>query len=270
LGVVSTDLRLLWQAEDQDVDWAVEYRSSVEEPWRSAVAQVIRSVAAPGVAPHRVYRATLSGLPPRGLFSYRVSRANRLRFSAEVGAIKTSGQPYRFVAFGDCGAGPAEQRLIAYQAYLARPDFIMITGDIVYTRGRIAEYIEKFWPVYNADVASPEVGAPLLRSTLFLAAPGNHDVATRDLGTYPDGLAYSLYWAQPLNGPIGHEGGPLVPPLVAPSANRRAFLQAAGPAYPRMANYSFEYGNAHWTILDANSYVDWTDPDLRGWVERDL
>src|SRR5205823_7316338 len=141
-------------------------------------------------------------------------------------APKTAGQPYRFVAFGDCGAGTAEQRPIAYQAYVARPDFLLITGDIVYDRGRIAQYRDNFWPVYNADAATPEVGAPLLRSTLFLAAPGNHDIAARDLGKSPDGLAYFLYWDQPLNGPLGHEGGPLVPPLAAPAAHRRAFLEA--------------------------------------------
>jgi acid phosphatase type 7 len=62
----------------------------------------------------------------------------------------------------------------------------------------------------------------------------------------------------------------LVPALKASLANREAFLAAAGGAYPRMANFSFDYGNAHWTILDSNSYVDWTDRDLRAWVERDL
>jgi hypothetical protein len=114
------------------------------------------------------------------------------------------------------------------------------------------------------------VGAPLLRSTLFLAAPGNHDIATRDLEKYPDGLAYFLYWDQPLNGPLGTAGAANTPTLQGPEANRKAFLDAAGAAYPRMANFSFDYGNAHWTVLDANSYVDWTDPALRAWVERDL
>ena len=45
---------------------------------------------------------------------------------------------------------------------------------------------------------------------------------------------------------------------------------SAGAAYPRMANFSFDYGNSHWTVLDSNPYVDWTNPDLRAWVERDL
>ena len=40
----------------------------------------------------------------------------------------------------------------------------------------------------------------------------------------------------------------------------RAFTEAAGEAYPRMTNFSFDYGNAHWTVIDSNPYVDWTDP----------
>ena len=26
-----------------------------------------------------------------------------------------------------------------------------------------------------------------------------------------------------------------------------------------MTNFSFDYGNAHWTVIDSNPYVDWTD-----------
>jgi acid phosphatase type 7 len=110
----------------------------------------------------------------------------------------------------------------------------------------------------------------LLRSTLFVAAPGNHDIASRDLGASPDGLAYFYYWAQPLNGPTGQEGGPLAAPLTGPEANRTAFLKTAGKAFPQMANFSFNYGDVHWTVLDANATVDWTNRDLREWVERDL
>ncbi len=37
-----------------------------------------------------------------------------------------------------------------------------------------------------------------------------------------------------------------------------------------MANFSFDCGDVHWTVLDANVGVDWTDRELREWVERDL
>ena len=109
-----------------------------------------------------------------------------------------------------------------------------------------------------------------MRSAPFFAAPGNHDIAVRDLGASPDGLAYFLYWSQPLNGPSGEEGGAFVPRLTGPDANQQAFKDSAGAAYPRMANFSFDYGNSHWTVLDANPYVDWTDARLRNWVKEDL
>ena len=269
-GGVPGDLRLLWQTEDVNVAWAVEYRPGPEGPWRPAEAPVFRPVVVPNLATHRVYRAILKGLEPGGEFAYRLKDGDRVVFSSSGHAPKAAGQPCRVVIFGDCAAGTVGQRAVAFQAYQARPDFVLITGDIVYTRGRISEYREKFWPVYDADVAMPTAGAPLLRSTLFVGAPGNHDVAARDLEKYPDGLAYFLYWDQPLNGPIGREGGPLAPALVASDSARAAFLRAAGPSYPGMANFSFEYGDAHWTVLDSNPYVDWTHTDLRAWLERDL
>jgi len=52
--------------------------------------------------------------------------------------------------------------------------------------------------------------------------------------------------------------------------NWTPFLEAAGKNYPRMANFSFDYGNAHWIVLDSNSYVNWTDPSLRAWISKDL
>jgi 3',5'-cyclic AMP phosphodiesterase CpdA len=261
---------ILWQVEDAEAEWVVEYRPGPDRPWRPAAAPAIRRIAVKSIAPHRLYRAVLSGLEPGGEFSYRVRKDGEIVFGASGHAPKPADKPHRFVVFGDCGMNTAEQKAVAYQAYQAQPDFVMITGDIVYDRGRVSEYREKFWPIYNADEASPSQGAPLLRSTLFLASPGNHDIGTRDLGSYPDGLAYFLYWAQPLNGPPGAEGSAHVPPLVGPDENKKAFLEAAGPTYPRMGNFSFDYGNAHWTVLDANPYVDWTDRELRSWVQRDL
>jgi hypothetical protein len=264
------NLHVLWQDEDVEAEWAVEYRPGMGKPWQPATSPAMRRIVVETIPPHRLYRAALSGLESGGVFSYRVRKNKEVVFGADGRAPRAADQPYRFVVFGDCGVNSPEQKAVAYQAYQARPDFVMVTGDIVYDRGRVSEYREKFWPIYNADEASPSQGAPLLRSTVFLASPGNHDIGTRDLGKYPDGLAYFLYWAQPLNGPAGAEGSAHVPPLSGPEANRKAFQESAGPNYPRMGNFSFDYGNAHWTVLDANPYVDWTAGELRSWVERDL
>ncbi len=266
----SKSLAVLWHDGDVDAEWAVEFRLGTDGPWRKAAAPLMRRIAVQGIPPHRLYRTELAGLEPGASFSYRLRESGEIVFGADSHAPKAADVPHRFVVFGDCGVNSAEQRAVAFQAYEAKPDFVMITGDIVYDRGRISEYREKFWPIYNADEASPSQGAPLLRSTVFLAAPGNHDIATRDLDRFPDSLAYFLYWAQPLNGPPGAEGSAHVPKLVGSAENKKAFVKAAGSNYPRMANFSFDYGDAHWTVLDANPYVDWSDRDLQSWVERDL
>ncbi len=267
---VGRDLALLWHADDAPNIWAVEYQTTAEAAWKLAPPPAVHRIAPVGIAPHRLFRVALTDLQPGKEFHYRVRKSGEIVFVATAHAPKSAGQPYRFVSFGDCGAGTAQQKLVAYQTFLAQPDFVMITGDIVYSRGRISEYHKNFWPAYNADIASPVLGAPLLRSTLFVAAPGNHDIDTRDLGKYPDALAYFLYWDQPRNGPLSTAANPLAPRLIGPAANQEAFLAAAGDAYPRMANFSFDYGNAHWTVLDSNRYVDWRNPELYAWVQRDL
>jgi acid phosphatase type 7 len=265
-------LVLMWHAADAgaDTDWSVEYRPGPGTRWQAAKAPTARRIAVSGVEPHRIYHTALTGLEPGVMFAYRVSLKGTRLLEAEARAPKVAHQPHRFVAFGDCGAGTPEQKAIAHRALLSKPDYVMIPGDIVYGQGLISEYRDKFWPIYNADEPSPSSGAPLLRSTLFVAAPGNHDIASRDLGKRPDGLAYFYYWSQPLNGLDGPEGGPMTAPVIGPEANKKAFLDAAGKAFPRMANFSFDYGDVHWTILDANATVDWTNRELREWVERDL
>src|SRR5262249_17039034 len=157
-------------------------------------------------------------------------------------------------------------------AYLAKPDFIFIPGDIVYGSGRISEYRTKFFPNYNTDEPSQANGAPLLRSVPFIAAPGNHDTALANFQRFPDALAYFLYWDQPLNGPVAPADAVKVSHTLAGSSKtaQDIFLAGAGSRYPRMANFSFDYGNSHWTILDANTYMDWNNPSLREWLRKDL
>jgi acid phosphatase type 7 len=261
---------LVWHTSDSGAAWAVDYRPGPGRRWQTGPAPSFTRVAVAGIEPHRVYHAALTGLEPGQTFTYRVTSDGKAVFESEASAPKAADQPHRFVVFGDCGADTPEERAIAFRTFLSKPDFVMITGDIVYGKGLVSEYRTKYWPIYNSDVVAASHGAPLLRSTLFLAAPGNHDIASRDLGKTPDGLAYFYYWLQPLNGPIGKVGGPITAPLRGPEENLKAFTDAAGSAFPRMANFSFNYGNAHWTVLDANATVDWTNRELREWVARDL
>jgi hypothetical protein len=263
-------LVLVWHTTNSGAPWVVEYRPGTGRRWQTSSTPAFQRVAVAGIETHYVYHVALSELEPGQVFTYRLSSNGIVVFESEARAPKAADQSHRFVVFGDCGADTPEERAIAFRTYLCKPDFVMITGDIVYGKGLIPEYRTKYWPIFNSDQASPGLGAPLLRSTLFVAAPGNHDIASRDLGKDPAGLAYFYYWLQPLNGPIGKIGGPITADLLGPEANLRAFTEAAGSAFPRMANFSFDYANAHWSVLDANATVDWTNHDLKEWLAGDL
>ena len=262
-------LTLAWQTPDLDHVWSVQLRNAGQTEWRSAEDIKFHPIAVRTIAPFRAYTAELTNLEPGGAFSYRVLEDGKEVFASTGQARRAENQFYKFVVFGDCAAGTPQQLLVARQAYAAKPDFVFIPGDIVYSRGRISEYATKYWPAYNADAPS-ESGVPFVRSTLFIAAPGNHDIATTDVTGNPDGLAYFYNWRQPLNGPKLPMENPSTPVLKGDAADKAAFLKAAGPAYPQAANFSFDYGNAHWTVLDSNKNVDWSQPELRKWLEKDL
>lgn len=259
-------IEIVWQADDQEKDWRVKYRQTSSAPWKSAEAPQARRIAVVSIAPYRLYRSKISGLQPGAVFDYRVLLAGKEVFHATGRARKSFAQPYRFALFGDCGEDSPGQRGVAYQVSLLHPDFVFIPGDIVYKRGRVSEYRVKFFPIYNSDAASPTAGAPLMRSVLFLSVAGNRDSQHRDPSESPDGMAYFPNWLQPLNGPdaaIFHD-------LEGALANRKTFLASAGKLFPQMANFSFDYGNSHWTVLDCNPYVNWNDPALRQSVANGL
>ncbi len=264
-----TTLQLLWHATDAPSDWSVELRADTKGAWKKAEVPKSTRVAVGANAARKVYNASLTGLVSGSTFNYRVLKAGKVVFTSEGLAPKSAEQSYRFVAFADIGAGTPEQKPLAYRAFLSKPDLVVVPGDIVYEHGLVSEYEPTFWPIYNADAAS-EAGAPLMRSVPFVTAPGNHDTDTRDLDKFPDALAYFMFWDQPLNGLAASEGSATVPPLIASDEHRKAFIEAAGEAYPKMTNYSFNYGNAHWTVLDSNPYVDWTNKELNDWVANDL
>jgi hypothetical protein len=287
----SESLMLLWHTKNIPEMWEVQVRTSKDSTWRGAGAaqsQVVSAPAgepaiagkdgakkdapaSPAIEPHLVWRARLTGLIPGQEFHYRVLEAGKPVFEATARARKSRGQPFRFALFGDCGAGTPSENAIAYQAYLAKPDFIFIPGDIVYSAGRISEYRTKFFPAYNSDEPSTANGAPLLRSVPFIAAPGNHDTILANYMRFPDALAYFLYWDQPLNGPVAPpDAAKAAHKLTGSKAAQPIFLAGAGARYPRMANFSFDYGNSHWTVLDANTYMDWSNPSLREWLRNDL
>lgn len=269
IGSANAGLRVHWQTVVPAGQWSISYRCQGQSIWNEVAAIDTVLLRPPNARPVILYNASLAPLAAGLPFEYRLTRNGQQQFIARGIAPKTAAQPFRFVATGDLGAGTKESIGIARGVAAAKPDLVTIAGDIIYDRGLVSEYATRWWPIYNADSGSA-TGAPLLRSIPFVAAVGNHDADTRDLDKYPDALAYFLFWDQPLNGPLYPEGSSLVPVLKGSEQNIAAFRQAAGKKYPRMTNFSFDYGNAHWTVLDADVYVDWRDTSLQSWVRKDL
>jgi acid phosphatase type 7 len=244
-----------------------------------AVSELKQStVCVEGVVPHRRYSCTVSGLKPGERFKYWVTFGNKVVFEAYSAARKGRGVPHRFVVVGDMGNGSVESTIIAHRIYTDyKPDLLAITGDVVYRHGRASEYLRRFLPVYNARVNESGVGAPLLAEVLSFTSLGNHCVGkmeyfvTPTFDEFPDLHGFFLYWALPLNGPLTDAEAEInIPELRGDQERIARFRRSAGERFPQMGNYSFDDGDAHWLVLDANAYMDWTDARLRAWVENDL
>ncbi len=212
-----------------------------------------------------LYRATLPKLKFDSEYSYTISLNGQPMAEASF-TSRTKEKTTRFAVFGDCGAGTPQQAKIAYQIYQQKPQFVLVTGDNVYRSGLENEYRKNFFPYYTAKEADTLKGAPIMQTIPFYMLLGNHDVFGADLDKTPDGLAYFYYNDLPLNGP--HPKG-----MVTVKGNEslvKAFKSANGARFPRMSNFSFDYGNVHIVCLDANSYANPVDPTLVEWLSNDL
>jgi 3',5'-cyclic AMP phosphodiesterase CpdA len=88
-----------------------------------------------------------------------------------------------FVAFGDSGAGGADQLAVLEQMQTVPLRLLLHTGDIAYESGTMAEFESNFFAVY----------APLLRSFPAFPSIGNHD----DSSIFRQ--VYDLPWSGPGN-----------------------------------------------------------------------
>lgn len=263
-------IAVLWHAPDRDQPWKVEFRSKEATDWTSVESVKETQVVVTGIPPHRVCEAILQPLPPGAIVEYRVRRGENVDFTATTRSRAAVNQSFRCVVAGDLGTGSPQQRKVAYQIDRRQPEFMFVPGDLVYNHGRISEYRSSFYPVYSQEKASAEQGSPLMRSTILLGGRGQHDTQAA-LAHQPDAHAYFLYWSFPLNGPPLEPAGPHVFPLGGSASDEGAFREAAAKRFPGMANYSFDWGNSHWTVLDTwNPHIDWTAPALRSWLREDL
>jgi len=266
---------LAWKTDNTPADFVVTYGPEHGDVATAVISKAGRRGGKGEIDSVFDYAAVLTGLSLAKKYRYVVSANGKKIAEGVFTTRKQRGMPIRFVAFGDNSYGEIGQRGVAYYAYQTKPDFVMNTGDNVYESGLDNEYARYFFPVYNAEYAHPSMGAPLLRSVPFYTVIANHDVHAKDANGHPvadfdkmpDALGYYTNMHLPMNGPVS----PTYPtPIAGADDVLAAFKQACGDRFPRMANYSFDYGDAHFLCLDSNVYVDPTDTALQSWIADDL
>ncbi len=278
----SEKMEIIWltSSNGKGEKWQVQSKSHSASKWNSSTSVQVFSVGQIESVPFYRYTVKIDDLVPGEKFDYKVMRNGTQVFSGNATARKAANQPYSFAVFGDVGAGSRGEKKVIYQVCNRKPDLVVMPGDIVYDQGRISQYLTRFFPIVNSQVLSPETGGPLLSSSLVVTALGNHDIAMTtswsgtDLNRFPDALGYFVFFSLPLNGPkfdfSANQQSRNVLPLVGDEKNISNFLKAGAKRYPQMSNYSFDYGNSHWLILDGNEYMNWGDAKLRAYVEDDL
>ena len=267
---------------------------------------------------HANYTAVLRGLRYDTDYSYVVTGPGMPAggFSASFHTRKR-GPVFSFAVEGDEGSFPvvpnsSPARIVDYEARIAHlvynaakislpnqpsrpnPDFVLDTGDNVYTEGTEDNYRDFFFPVFNSDQDSNETGAPILRSKLFFPVDGNHDLGSTGVSANlladnsapafsgnlsgGDALSYFNDFYFPQNGPQGfdiqnawngdsaaatgfhltYQGQTYTSPAAIQAFRDSTTVdtgKGASAQIDHQSNYSFDYGNAHFLFLDANPHL---------------
>ena len=181
------------------------------------------------------YRADITGLTAGTAYYYRVVMGGQDITLDVSPQFRTPGPgPFRFLVFGDSGAGTTEQLNVLNQMLKEQPDMVIHVGDIAYENGTFDEFHDNHFEYYFQMMAHLP----------FFPAPGNHEYNSCLQGLCPPAMPYfSLHWV-----PAG----------------------AAVSAADKARYYSYDWGDVHFVALDANillpdapiAELTWLDADL--------
>jgi 3',5'-cyclic AMP phosphodiesterase CpdA len=258
---------VIWQTDSTSAHFTVEFRKgkNFDEEHGIHQGKVERVKLEFNGKVSWLYRAYLDHLEFDHDYAYRVKAETRL-FAQNSFRTRTHHHKTKFAALGDCGTGSPGQAAVAYQIFQRKPDFALLTGDLVYSNGQASEYKGRFFQQYLAPVATINRGGPLMQQIPFYTVLGNHDIRANDLREHADGMAYFYYMDLPRNGP---DPG-YAPEVLGSSKQLAAFKERTADRHPKISNYSFRHGNVHMVVLDANTYVNPQDTVLTNWLRKEF
>jgi 3',5'-cyclic AMP phosphodiesterase CpdA len=184
----------------------------------------------------REHELTIPNLQPNETYHYRVRSGGVTLAASTFRAPPATVEPFRFTVVGDFGYAHSGTTLIANRIADAAPDLQLTVGDNIYN------------PVGGSGTGQPGVYdrywftpyAAAMRKAPIFPALGNHDIETAN------GSWYLSYFRLPPNGPLGE-------------------LER---------NYSFDYSNAHFAVIDSNAFVNPPDATrsaaIKNWLAADL
>ncbi|MBA3858460.1 MAG: hypothetical protein C0507_16255 [Cyanobacteria bacterium PR.3.49] len=266
----SVTVELVWIAHPKRNLWKVEYLVENTAVWAESTVEFVDSVSIKDNE-FRRFRASFAGIAPGATFEYRVLISGEQVFSATAKTPPAKGFKSRVVLFGDFADGDPEALKVAKGAHKANGDMMVLVGDVVYNNGLFGEYRRHFDPVYNG---TGDKGAPIGRSVVTAATPGNHDVRVPDRfdftqhASQKDLFAFFRVFRHPNNGP--DLDAKTLEKMVEKERDGRKLLKLQGPKFIRLTNYYLRQGDSFWVFLDANEYMDWRNPDLQKWLEKAL
>lgn len=263
-------LMICWACKSKS-SFTLEYKQG-EADWKPASISEDGLYSKPDT---RFFQCKLTGLKPSEELVYRISSDSKPLFESKFQPAPADDAELNIALLGDISCGGKNKYLLSEQIAAVKPNLLMLTGDLNDPAGTVSAYLDGFFRVFNnADGPEPS----LMSKTMFVATPGDRDIAAdkydadhdnRKLDAAEGSMAYFTFWKQPLNGP-GKAGEKNTPVISASPPREQEFLAKAGKFYPTEANFSFDWGDTHWLVLDGAAYVDWRDEQWRDWVRNDL
>jgi acid phosphatase type 7 len=170
--MTQTGVSVMWTAAE--TEGAVE----ISLPTGEVLAEVTATVDAwaHAVAATQM-NARMEGLQASTVYCYRVLAGDDVlteRAGFRTAPAPASGATVRFVAFGDSGAGGADQEAVTAQLFTVGYDLLLHTGDIAYEDGTLEELESYYFDAYGE----------LLRSIVSFPIAGNHDYHSEAAGPY--------------------------------------------------------------------------------------
>jgi MYXO-CTERM domain-containing protein len=189
------------------------------------------------------HEVVLSGLEPNTRYRYRVvgptgALSKKDSYTFKTAPVTGARDPFRMWVVGDSGTGGDAQYRVkdAMKQVVGKdlPDLYLHVGDMAYGSGTDSEFTSRFFLPYQE----------LLSSIPVWPAIGNHEGRTSTSAS---------------------QTGPYFDAYVLPSKGEVGGLASGTEAY-----YSFDYGNAHFVVLDSHQSSRKPGDAMLSWLQADL